>query len=94
MKYRSRSTRYVISYPQFFLRTTPSSTKLIVSRNGIFLDIVATLSVQHPLLLVSIDHPRLLYWLNKGIHINVLHSSSVNTTFHTFLSPLGNVKKK
>jgi len=94
MKYRSRSTRYVIGLPSFYVRTTPSSTKLYVSRNGISLDIVATLSVQQRLLLISINYSRLLYWLNKGIHINVLTSSSINTTFRTFLSPfLPNLKK-
>jgi len=93
MKYRSRSCRYPQQDIQFYFRTTPFSTKLYVSRNGIFLDIIASISVQQQLLLIAINYSRLMFWLNKGIKINTFTSSSTNTTFRTFLFPNLHLKK-
>jgi len=87
MKYRSLSTRGVMLLPHIFFMATPYSTKLYISRNGIVLDLLASLSVNQQLLLVAVDFPRLMYWLNRGIHINAISSSSLNTTFRTFLFP-------
>lgn len=93
MKYRSRSHKYPLQNIQFFFRATPFSTKLYVSRNGFFLDIIASISVQQQLLLIAINYSRLMFWLNKGIKINILTSSSINTTFRTFLYPNLHIKK-
>jgi len=65
MKYRSRSLRYSQNAPSFFLRITPFSTKLYISRNGMFLDIIANISVQQQLLFIFIDYSRLYYGLIK-----------------------------
>jgi len=86
MKYRL-SHRKVMLLPHFFLMATPHSTKLYVSRNGIFLDTIASLSVNVPYLLVTVDFSRLMYWLNVGIHINSLSFSSLNTMKRNFLYP-------
>jgi len=94
MKYRSRSQKYPINNLEMYFRVTPFSTKLYVSRNGIILDLLASISVQQHLLLVAVDYSRLMYWLNKGIHINVRTSSSVNSTFQTFFHSQTFLKKK
>jgi len=73
--------------PSLFLMATPYSTKLYVSRNGMFLDEIASLSVNEQLLLIAINFPRLMYWLKLGIKSNSLSFSSLNTTFRTFLFP-------
>jgi len=87
MKYRIRAHRGTMLLPHLFLMATPYSTKLYVSRNGIFLDIIASLSVNQQLLLIAVDFPRLMYWLKLGIKSNALTFSSLNTTFRTFLFP-------
>jgi len=87
MKYRIRSRRGIMLLPSLFLMATPYSTKLYVSRNGMFLDEIASLSVNEQLLLIAVNFPRLMYWLKLGIKSNSLSFSSLNTTFRTFLFP-------
>jgi len=86
MKY-TRVHRNVMLLPHFCIMATQSSTKLCVSRHGIVLDTLGSLSVNPPFLMVSINFSRLMYWLRIGIHINSFIFSQLPLNKRTFLFP-------
>ena len=92
MKYRSRSTQRRLNRLGLYFWTTPYSTRLLVSRNGIPVEQVANISINYPLLLVGVNYNRLVFWLSKKLPIHGFSLSAFNPTLKNFFYP--NVKPK
>jgi len=86
MKY-IRDQRKVLLLPQFSILTTQSSTQLCVSRNGIPLEYLGSLSVNRPFLFVDLNFARFMYWLRLGIHINPTFFAPLPYDKRNFLFP-------
>jgi len=91
MKY-FRDQRKFLLLPQLSLLTTRSSTQLCISRNGIPLEYLGSLSVNHPFLFIDINFGRLMYWLRLGLHINPTFFIQQTTNKRNFLFPYSSIK--